>query len=128
MTALIVTLLLGLGLYAAPDLIGYDGAARVNHLIVGPIVASLSLIALADVARGLRWINLLLGAWLVLSAIVFPHEQVALFMGVASGMAIAALAIVRGPLNQVLGGGWAAVIRPTQNPKEVEGGNDERAT
>jgi hypothetical protein len=128
MAALIVTLLLGLSLYAAPDLVGYGGAARVNHLIVGPIVASLSLIAMADVARGLRWINLLLGAWLVLSAIVIPHEQVALFMGVASGMAITALSIVRGPINQVMGGGWAAVLRAPKDQQDVEGDNDDRAT
>ena len=124
MAALIVTVLLGVGLYAAPDTLGYDGAARLNHLIVGPTVAALALIAMADVARSLRWINLLLGPWLVLSALILPHPPAALFMGVAAGMAITALAIVRGPLNQRLGGGWPAVIHPTTH-EEPQGGRHD---
>jgi hypothetical protein len=125
MAALIVSALLGVGLYAAPDTLGYAGIARVSHLIVGPIVASVSLIAISDVARELRWVNLLLGAWLVLSAVVVEHDQLALFTGVAVGMALAALAIVRGPINQRLGGGWRAALRPPTDNTPPEGGKNE---
>jgi hypothetical protein len=126
MAALIVSALLGVGLYAAPDMLGYEGIARVSHLIVGPIVASVSLIAISDVARELRWVNLLLGAWLVFSAVVIEHSQLALFTGVAIGMALAALSIVRGSINQRLGGGWRAVLRPPTDNTTSQGGTDER--
>jgi hypothetical protein len=120
MAALIVSLLIGLGLYAAPDTLGYDGAARVSHLITGAIVASISLIAIADVARELRWINLLAGAWLVLSVPLIGHDQLALAVGVSAGVPLTLLAVVRGRINQQLGGGWRAVVWPTDEDEQKD--------
>jgi hypothetical protein len=128
MVALIVSLLLGIGLYAAPDTLGYDGAARVSHLITGAIVASVSLIAIADVARELRWVNLLLGAWLVLSVPLIEHDRLALAVAVSVGVPLTLLAVVRGRLNQRLGGGWRAVVSPTAQHDSVKGGTDEPGT
>jgi hypothetical protein len=128
MIALIVSLLLGIGLYAAPDTLGYDGAARVSHLITGAIVASVSLIAIADVARELRWVNLLLGAWLVLSVPLIDHDRLALAVAVSVGVPLTLLAVVRGRLNQRLGGGWRAVVWTNQSDNSVTGGTDEPGT
>jgi hypothetical protein len=128
MVALIVSLLLGIGLYAAPDALGYDGAARVSHLITGAIVASVSLIAIADVARELRWVNLLLGAWLVLSVPLIDHDRLALAVAVSVGVPLTLLAVVRGRINQRLGGGWRAVVWTNQSDNSVKGGTDEPGT
>lgn len=128
MAALILSLLLGIGLYAAPDTLGYDGAVRVSHLITGAIAASVSLIAIADVARELRWINLLLGAWLVLSVPLIEHDRLALAVGVSVGVPLTLLAVVRGRINQQLGGGWRAVVWPTNQDDPVKGGTDEPGT
>lgn len=124
MAARVVNMLLGIGLLAAPDLLGYEGPARVNHLIVGPIAASIAVMAMSEVLRELRWLNLALGAWLVFSPLLIPHDRLALGVGVISGMAMTALAIVRGPVRERLGGGWRAVVEPHD---EREGGNDERS-
>jgi hypothetical protein len=127
MAALIVTAILGVGLYAAPDALGYDGPARATHLITGPVVAGLAVIALSDVARELRWVNFVLGAWLVLAGVLIAHAPVALAVGVTAGMAITALALVRGPINQQLGGGWRAVLRPSDSQSsDATGGGGNR--
>ncbi len=137
MAARIVGAALGVWLLAAPYLLDYDGAARISHLVVGPIAASVSVIAMSDVMRELRWVNFALGAWLVLSVLFIEHSDAALFAGVATGMALTAVSIVRGPVNQRLGGGWRAVVRlpedpyhPGENPhhldaESTEGGTDE---
>ena len=123
MAARFVNLALGIWLLAAPDLLGYEGPARISHLIVGPVVASIAVMAYAEVLRELRWLNLALGAWLVISPLLMPHEPLALVSGVMTGMAITALAVVRGPVKQNTGGGWPAVFRPKQDDERDEGGN-----
>ena len=122
MAARFVNLALGIFLLAAPDLLGYDGPARISHLIVGPLVASIAVMAFAEVLRELRWLNLGLGAWLVISPLLIPHDQLALGSGVMTGMAITALAVVRGPVKHNTGGGWPAVFRPNDNDQSDEGG------
>lgn len=123
MAARILNIVVGLGLLAAPQVLGYEGLARVNHLILGPIAASFAVIAISEVLRELRWVNLLIGGWLVLSPLLIPHDQVALAVGVTAGMVMAALSVVRGPRKSRLGGGWWAVLDPDRS----EGGSDEQA-
>ena len=110
MAARVVNVILGIWLLAAPELLGYEGPARISHLIVGPTAASIAVIAISEVLHELRWLNFVLGAWLVLSVLLIPHDQAALVNGVASGVALAALALVRGPVTGRLGGGWPAVL------------------
>jgi hypothetical protein len=112
MAALVASGLLGIALFAAPDVLGYDGPARISHLIVGPIAASISLIAVSDVLRELRWVNLGLGGWLVISGLFLDPQPLPLFTGVAIGMSLAALSVVRGPINQRLGWRLAGSARP----------------
>lgn len=121
MAARIVNVMLGIWLLAAPFLFGYEGPARISHLVVGPLVASFAVMAFAEVLRELRWVNLLLGAWLVMSPLLIPHHQLALGIGVMTGMAITALAVVRGPLKHDTGGGWPAVFRPMDNDSDKGG-------
>ena len=123
MAARIVNLALGIWLLGAPFLLGYEGPARISHLVVGPITASIAVMAFSEVLRELRWLNLGLGAWLVISPLLIPHDQLALGNGVMTGMAITALAVVRGPIRQKVGGGWPAVFRPDHRDENDEGGS-----
>lgn len=122
MAARIVNVCLGLWLLFSPDMVlGYDGPARVSHLIVGPLIATMATVAMSQVLRELRWVNLLLGAWLVVSVLFIPHPPMALVNGVAVGLAVTLLALVAGAHPNRLGGGWRAVIRP-ENETTVSGG------
>jgi hypothetical protein len=113
MWAHLVTMILGVWLTASPDALGQAGAARVNAQIVGPLVASLGCIAAWSITRPLRWINLALGAWLVVAAGLVDHGsgERAVNTGVV-GVSIAGLALVRGRPRRRMGGGWASLRGP----------------
>jgi hypothetical protein len=112
---------LGVWLLFSPRLLDYAdaGLASTNHLIVGPLIASFAVIAAAQASREVRWLNLLLGAWLVLAAFVLPHPPVALFNAIAVGMSVALLSLVAGSRPDRQGGGWRAVIHPFE-PEQGE--------
>ena len=126
MAARLVNAALGVWLLAAPGLLGYEGPARINHLIVGPLVASFAVMAYAEVLRELRWLNLVFGAWLVLSPLLLPHDHLALAAGVTTGMAITLLALVQGALKHNTGGGWPAAVRPDFHDRRNEPDDEER--
>ena len=109
-----VNVLLGIWLLFSPSVLGYAdaGTASTSHLIVGPLIASFAVIAVAQTSREARWINLLLGAWLVLSPVFIGHPPVALANGIAVGMAVALLSLVEGAKPDRVGGGWRAVFDP----------------
>jgi hypothetical protein len=96
---------------ASPGVMGYEGAARINDLVVGPIAASLACVALWQVTRSVRWANVVLGAWLVLSPVILGHPPVAVVNSCLSGLALGGLSFVQGKLPHRIGGGWGALLR-----------------
>ena len=50
---------------ASPAVLDYADPARANDRIIGPLVASMAIIAIWDITRPLRWVNVILGAWLL---------------------------------------------------------------
>lgn len=109
---------LGVWTTAAPATLGYGGAAADSARIVGPIVTSLAVIALSYVTRGVRRVNALAGAWLVVSALLLEHPPGAALVIVATGLAVLATALVSSPPGPAVGGGWSALAgrRPGATP------------
>ena len=111
MWARFVNAALGVWLMAAPAVLGYSGtAAATNDRIVGPVAASAAIIAMWEATRGLRRVNLLLGAWLIAAPWVLGHPDAAAWNSVLVGVATAAASLVRGRLTHRYAGGWAAVL------------------
>lgn len=110
----------GIGLLAAPELLGYEGAARTSHLIVGPTAASLAFIAIWPVTRALRWLVVGLGAWLLASLLLLPHPGEAFGAGAVGGVALIALASLAGTAKARMGGGWPALIKAPEQAPERE--------
>ena len=52
----LAVILLGLWIMASPDLMSYEGPERLNNHIVGPLVVSMGIIALAETTRAVRWV------------------------------------------------------------------------
>jgi hypothetical protein len=96
---------------AAPGVLGYAGAVAVNHLIVGPLVASTAIIASSEVTRGLRWVNLALGAWLIVSAGLVGDSGIGSLTGFIAGAFVAAASLLGGAVDGRYGGGWSALWR-----------------
>ncbi len=87
----------GLGLWTsvAPSLVGYGGSAALVDRLCGPVIAGVGLLTLWDVTRGLRWLNLVLGAWYVVATFVLPYPIAGRFSAAAVGLALSLCASVR---------------------------------
>lgn len=78
--------------------------ANSDHL-VGALVVTFSIIACAEVARSVRFINALFGAWLVAAPwlLVGAGSALALWNGMLSGALLIALAVPRGEVRESYG-------------------------
>jgi hypothetical protein len=101
----------GLALMAAPGVLPYADAAATNARIVGPFVATFGCVAMREVTRPLRWVNVPLGAWLVAAPLVLNHGAPAAATSVACGAVVAALSLVRGAVRHHFGGNWSVLRR-----------------
>lgn len=120
MWARLVNAALGIWLMAAPAVLGYGEPASTNDRIVGPIAASVAIIAIWEIARGLRWINLAIGLWLVVAPWVLGYETTATINSTIAGLLMAAAAPTGGKLKQRIGGGWSALWPPCSNEQREE--------
>ena len=107
--AQVLTALLGIWLMAAPAVLQYGGLAAPLHRIVGPVTASFAIVAVSPHMRPLRWMSLLFGAILVVSPFLIGAGTPATVNSVVVGLAVAALAFVRGRVTESLGGGWSSL-------------------
>lgn len=107
----LVNLSIGLWLMAAPAVLSYGPPAADFHRIVGPTAAAVAAVAMAQATRSVRWINLLLGAVLVVGAWILDVEITAQVNGVISGLLMAVFTIPPGKFKHRLGGGWKALTR-----------------
>ncbi len=106
----LLVIALGVWLMAAPDVMRYEGPERIIGHIVGPLVVSMATIAMAEVTRSVRWVNVALGHWLMLAPVLLAYEP--LHIGARSaliGGAILLLSLVKGPEREQTGGGWRRV-------------------
>jgi hypothetical protein len=63
--SLIVSAVLGVWLMFAPAVFGTQGIAADSDHVVGALVVTFAVIAMAEVTRAARFINLLFGAWII---------------------------------------------------------------
>jgi hypothetical protein len=108
--AQLVACALGIWLMAAPAVLGLDGPARVHDRVVGPLIASVGLIAASEVMRALRHANLAAGAWLLVAPWALGFGALATANATAVGLATMLLARVRGRVVHRFGGGWRAAL------------------
>ncbi|MCI0460817.1 MAG: vitamin K epoxide reductase family protein [Gemmataceae bacterium] len=62
---LVVSTGLGVGIMCAPSVWGTQGAAADSDHLVGALIVTFAVIAIGEVARAARFVNVLFGAWLV---------------------------------------------------------------
>ncbi|HET6576632.1 MAG TPA: SPW repeat protein [Fimbriiglobus sp.] len=114
MYAQLAAFLLGVWLTAAPGALGLSNPARANFHVVGPLVALFALTASYQVMRPVRWVNLPIGAWLVVAPWVLGYASwPETVWSVAVGLGVAVLSPVRGTVTEPFGGGWSALWRKT---------------
>jgi hypothetical protein len=107
---LMASLALGALLMLSPILFGWDsGVAATNH-IVGAIVITVTVAALAPVARLARFLNVLLGIVLVFAPLVAGASWAGFAFSALCGLLLIALSIPRGTVCNNYGN-WDSFIR-----------------
>jgi hypothetical protein len=112
MWARLFNVVIGIWLMASPGIFpeAYTESASLNNHILGPVVIACSIIALHEVARGLRWVNLVIGVWLLIAPWVLGYTQLPAVNGMITGALLGGAALVPGRSWQQHDGGWAALF------------------
>lgn len=105
-----VAALVGVWLMFSPAVLGYGGGAASNDRIVGPVAASIAIMAFSEVLRGVRLVNVPLGGWLVLSAFLLPYPGLAAASPIVAGVILAALSIPGADTTHRYGAGWMELV------------------
>lgn len=101
--------LIGLALLFTRLWPGVEGNLAHAHHVIGSLVLTVVSISAAEVARRVRWLNLLLGAGLMATPFVFAGDMNALLVSVVAGAALMALSIRCGPVYERYGS-WDRMI------------------
>ena len=113
---LLACVVLGVWLLAAPALLGSSPAAANSDYIIGALVGTVSVTAMAEVVRAARFLNVVLGLWIMVSSWVLAGASAsARWSDVAAGIALIALSlsIPRGRLRERYGT-WNVVYQVVQ--------------
>lgn len=101
---LVASTVLGCWLMATPGVFGITGSAANNIWISGALITTFAVIAFAEVARIVRFLNVIFGAWLVLSTFFIGEIDLgAKFHSLIIGIALVALSIPRGKISEHFG-------------------------
>ncbi|HSR55944.1 MAG TPA: vitamin K epoxide reductase family protein [Alphaproteobacteria bacterium] len=103
-------ILIGIWLLFTRLTLGAEGGmANADHLI-GSLVLTVTVTALAHVARAVRFINMALGAALLITPFVYGADPVATVCSLASGIALICLSAYRGEITQRYGASNAFIF------------------
>jgi hypothetical protein len=96
---------LGAWLMFSPAVFGNSGSVAVSDQLVGPLVITVAVIALAEVGRSVRWINLPFGLWLIAAPWILGGATGAgRWNDVAAGVLLVAFSVPRGKIEERYGG------------------------
>jgi hypothetical protein len=101
---LVLSVAIGAALMLTRVLLDASGAAANNDHVVGALVITFSIMALAEVARPLRFVNVALGLWLLLAPwLVAGYSGVSIIASVVAGVLLILLALPRGSIRNHYG-------------------------
>ena len=107
---LLASVALGIWLMASPTVFGFNGAAAHSDHLAGALVVAVAMMALGEVGRPLRFVNMLFGAWFILSPLLMDGATTASTVSdIIAGAALILLSIRRGPVRENYGG-WNRYI------------------
>lgn len=114
-----VGMAVGIWLVAAPAVLGYAGTPADDvHRVVGPLAASAALIAIWEATRGVRLLNLVLAAGLLVAPLVAGHPPAATVNALACGAVLLGVTPFGGRSSQSMGGGWRSLARSSPPRQE----------
>lgn len=108
---LLLSIAFGVWLMFAPSIFGTSVRAADSDHLVGALIVTFAAIAIAEVGRATRFINVLFGAWLVVTPFLLSgFTTTAMINGIAVGVALVVLSLPRGKIRGRYGT-WGNYIR-----------------
>ncbi len=108
---LLVSVAAGLWLMASPAVFVTAGNAAHSEHLIGALVVTVAIMALSDVGRGLRWINILFGVWFLAAPWLLGGATTGSTVNdMIAGGALILLSLPRGPVGERYGN-WQPFIR-----------------
>ena len=118
MWAQIFNMFLGLLVMVAPGIWDFPKDAGNNNYIVGPLIITFAMVAITDVGRNLRWVNIVCGIWLMLSPYVLGYGGEPFFINTVTSIGIIILSLIKGTVKNSFGGGWRSLLQ--DNPEHMK--------
>jgi hypothetical protein len=100
----------GVSLLGAPAFLAHGRSEALIVHLLGPLIATVGLIASWPSLRGLRWLNASLGLALLLAEAIIGVKSAGGLYGAFAGMAIVLLSIGPGSLRDAYAGGWQSLF------------------
>ena len=108
---LMASIAIGVALMFSRLLFDASGSAADNDHLIGALVITFSVMALAEMARSLRFLNVAFGAWLVAAPwLLEGYSTLGSFASLAAGILLIVLALPRGAVRNHYGA-WDRWIR-----------------
>jgi len=106
----IATALLGIWMMAVPGVLGFENAFADNAHIVGPVIATFSIIAIWECTRNVRLLNLPIAVWLLAAPVALQYENdTALMNDYLVGIAVILLVAGKPERKFRFAGGWLSL-------------------
>lgn len=102
----------GIWLMFAPAVLDYGDPVATSDRVAGPALAAIGFLSAFAITRGLRWLNVITGAWLAVGPWLRGLPTEALVNRVVIGLVTLAIAPWGKPDQSRYGGGWAALWCP----------------
>jgi hypothetical protein len=107
---LLASTALGLWLMAAPAVLGSTGAAADNSRVVGALIVTTAVIAMAEVGRALRFLNVLFALWIAAAPWILSGATTATtWNNAVVGIVVILLSLPRGKIRERYGS-WERLI------------------
>jgi uncharacterized membrane protein len=108
---LLLSAALGVWLLFSPGIFGVDGVVANSTYILASLVVTIAVIAMAEVARAVRFVNILLAVALIVAPFVLGAPSGAsTWNGVVSGILLITLSLRRGKIHENYGS-WNRYVR-----------------
>ncbi|GAA0260042.1 vitamin K epoxide reductase family protein [Haladaptatus pallidirubidus] len=101
---------LGFWLMLSPTIFGTQGSIADSSHLVGALAVSFAVIATAEPARAIRFINIPLGAWAIAAPWLFGAPMIAALNGVVVGALLILVSIPQGTIRDEYGEWWPQYI------------------
>jgi hypothetical protein len=101
---LILTAAIGVWIMASPAVAAINGSAANSQHLIGALIVTLAITAMAEACRAVRWINIIAAAWLMISLMLLPgFSEAAAWTNIASAVALFGLSIPKGKITERYG-------------------------